>query len=221
MKEVVTMTDVKKNPNLFIAIPTINKQILTFKIIGESPLVVHNWVQKAKRHMNDIEVQRSRRKNSYIPNPMEEFIESLYWIEGKPTEYTEEAFAAAVQNGARFGFPSTVFKSSAVTGGYRSGFTKDKVSVYGMFHINGEMVEIIGTPVMRKDMIRVANGDSIPRYRGMFPQWEAMIELTYNANVVTPEQIVNLFACGGKVCGIGEWRLEKGGDWGRYRAVAI
>ena len=204
-----------------ISIPVINEQRISVRIIGETPLVVHNWSTKAKQQMLDNMMQKPKTKKHDVKNPVEDFIESLYWLTEKPAEYTEEAYAEAIQKGARFGFPSTGFKAAAVSAGYRAGLTKDKVSVFGAFHIKGDMIEIYGTPIMREDMVRVANGAPDIRYRGMFQQWEAEIELTYNANVISAEQLINLVNYGGYACGIGEWRSEKGGDWGRYRVMAV
>ena len=38
----------------------------------------------------------------------------------------------------------------------------------------------------------------------------------HNAAVVSLEQLVNMFNMGGFACGIGEWRIEKGGTFGAY-----
>lgn len=207
----------KQSTGLMISIPTINEQYIAIRLLGQTPLVVHNWSQKAKQQMLDNMMQKAKTKKHDVKNPVEDFIESIYWLEGKPEKYTEEEYAKAIKNGARFGFPATAFKAAAVSAGYRAGLTKDKVSTNGAFHIQGDMVEIFGTPIMREDMVRVANGAPDIRYRGMFPEWEAEIELTYNANVISPEQLVNLVNYGGYACGIGERRPEKGGDWGRYK----
>ena len=213
------MATKKNSEGMVISIPVINEQQITVRIIGETPLVVHNWSIKVKRQMLDAMMQKAKTKKHDVKNPVEDFIESLYWLDKKPTEYTEEAFAEAIQNGARFGFPSTGFKAAAVSAGYRAGLTKNKVSTFGAFHIKGEMIEIYGTPEMREDMVRVANGAPDIRYRGMFKEWEADLVLTYNANVISAEQLVNLVNYGGYACGIGEKRPEKGGDWGRYRVM--
>ena len=208
-----------ESEGMFISIPVINEQQIKVRIIGETPLVVHNWSKKSKEQMLNIMMQKAKSKKHDIKNPVEDFIESLYWLDCKPAEYTETAFAAAIQNGARFGFPSTGFKAAAVSAGFRAGITKNRVSTNGAFHVKGDMVEILGTPVMREDMVRVANGAPDIRYRGMFTEWEAELELNYNANVISAEQLVNLVNYGGYACGIGEWRPEKGGDWGRYRVM--
>ena len=211
----------KKAEATVITIPAINKQSITVKIVGETPLVVHKWTTKAKQQLLDTMMQKAKSKKHDPKDPVEDFIESLYWLEGMPEEYTEEAFAEAIKNGARFGFPATAFKAATVSAGFRAGLMKDKVSTNGMFHIQGDMVEIIGTPIMREDLVRVSNGGPDIRYRGMFTEWKAEIVLTYNANVISAEQLVNLVNYGGYACGIGEWRTEKGGEWGRYHVAEI
>lgn len=192
---------------------------ITLKIKGVSPLLVHNWDDKIKQEMLDKQMGKAKTKKHDIKNPVRDFIESLYWLEGKPAEPTEEAFEEAIKNGARFGFPSVGLKASVVSAGYRAGVMKDKVSTNGAFYIKGEFVEIKGTPHMREDMVRVGMGTADIRFRGEFDEWEALIPIRYNAGVLTAEQIVNLFQLGGFAVGIGEWRPEKGGVHGMYEVV--
>lgn len=137
-------------------------------------------------------------------------------MRGKPEDETEEGFSAAIRSGATFGFPSIALKAASVAAGYRAGITKDKVSTNAAFHIDDELVEIRGVPEMREDMVRVGMGAADLRYRGEFSEWSATFTVKYNASSLSLEQIVNLFNLGGFACGIGEWRVEKGGRNGMY-----
>lgn len=205
----------KKNESA-ITIPAIELKHFELKIVGDSPLIVHAWGEKAKRMMLDKQMKKATAKGHDAKNPVEDYIESLYWLEGKPTEYTEEAFDNALKSGARFGFPATAFKASAAAAGYRSGVTKDKVSVHGAFHIQCELAEIHGVPHMREDMVRIGNGVADIRFRGEFSEWYTVLPITYNAGAFSAEQIINLFNMGGFVCGVGEWRPEKTGNFGMF-----
>ena len=202
-----------------IIIPAINLQYADITVAGDSPLIVHKWSEKAKKEILDKQMKKAKTRGHDAKDPVRDFIESLYWLDGEPEEKTEEGFAQAIQNGARFGFPSVAFKASAVAAGYRSGVTKDKVSMNAAFHIDGEMVEINGIPEMREDMVRVGMGTADIRYRGMFSEWSAAFRVKYNASAISLEQLVNLFNLGGFACGIGEWRAEKGGAFGSYHVV--
>lgn len=202
-----------------IEIPAINIQYATIKVVGDTPLIVHKWSEKAKKEILDKQMKRAKTKGHDAKDPVKDFIDSLYWLDGEPEEKTEEGFGIAVNNGAKFGFPSVAFKASAVSAGYRSGVTKDKVSTNAAFHIDGEFVEIQGIPEMREDMVRVGMGLADIRYRGEFKQWSATFTVKYNASAISLEQLVNLFNLGGFACGIGEWRVEKGGAFGSYHVV--
>lgn len=199
-----------------IVIPAIDIKNFEISIIGDTPLIVHAWGPKAMQMILDKEMKKARAKGHDIKNPVEDFIESLYWLSRKPEKFTEEAFEAALSSGAKFGFPSVAFKAAAVSAGYRSGVMKDKVSTNGAFHIMPDMIEIIGTPHMREDMVRVGMGTADIRFRGEFDTWKAVLPITYNASVYSMEQIINLFNLGGFACGIGEWRPEKGGNNGMF-----
>lgn len=201
-----------------IVIPPIDIRYTTVHIVGDTPLIIHKWSEKAKKEILDKQMKKAKAKAHDAKDPFSDFINSLYWLDGEPDEHTPEAFAESIRNGARFGFPSVAFKECAVTGGYRDGITQNKVSMYAAFHIDGEFVEIHGIPEMREDMVRVGGVSKVSdiRYRGMFKEWSATFPVKYNAAVISEEQIINLFMHGGFACGLGEWRVEKGGSFGMF-----
>lgn len=208
------MASKKKEETVSIAAMDLRTAVI--KLVGDTPLIMHKWSEKAKREMLEKQLKKAKSKAREAKDPVRDFIESLYWLEGEPEEKTEAGFVRAIQSGARFGFPATAFKAAAVAAGYRTGVTKDKVSMNAAFHIDGDMVEIHGTPQIREDMVRVGMGTADIRYRGEFPTWYAVVTVRYNNGAISLEQLVNLFNLGGFSCGIGEWRPEKGGSCGMY-----
>jgi len=192
-----------------VSLIKIDLRTAVIHVVGDSPLIVHKWSEKAKNEMLDKQMKKASNGKT-AKNPFRDYVESLYWMSECPETPTEEDIAKG-----HFGFPSTGFKASAVSAGYRAGITKDKVSTNGAFHIIGELVEIIGTPQSREDMVRIQMTTDI-RYRAEFPKWEAYLNVRYNANVMSLDQIVNLFNLGGFATGVGEWRAEKGGSFGMY-----
>ena len=200
-----------------ISVPKIKIEQFQLTIVGDSPLICHKWSEKAKKAMLDVHMKKAKTAKE-AKNPVEDFINSLYWLTDSPTKYTIEAFEKSLKNGAKFGFPATAFKSAAVSAGYRAKITKDKVSSYGAFHIMGEYVEIEGVPEMREDMVKLNGGAPDIRYRGEFKNWKATFVISFNTSLFSIEQIVNLFNLGGFACGVGEWRIEKGGVYGMFHA---
>jgi len=192
-----------------VSIPAIDIRLFKLKIVGDSPLIMHKWAEKAKQEMLDKQMKKAT-KGKTAKNPWQDYVDSMYWLSEQPATVTHEDITSA-----RFGFPSTGFKASAVSAGYRAGVTKDKVSTNGSFHVMGEMVEIFGTPQIREDMVRIQMTTDI-RYRAEFTNWSAELTVRYNANAMSIDQIVNLFNLGGFAVGVGEWRAEKGGSFGMY-----
>lgn len=194
---------------------------INIRIVGDSPLIVHAWSTKAKQMMLDAQMGKTKTKAKPKKDPFDDFINSMYWLEGKPEESTPEAFAEAVHNGARWGFPVGAIKQAANSAAYRMGWVKNQMELRGAYFLktnDGEMAEIKGcVPQIREDMVRVGMGTADIRYRGEFKDWYMDFELHYNASgSMTLEQIINCINAGGFACGIGEWRPEKDGSFGTY-----
>lgn len=215
---------VKKSTNDVMEIAPIKITNVTIRIVGTTPLIMHAWSEKAKREMLDKQMKVTKTKAREAKNPFGDFIRSMYWLTDMPTEMTPEAFENAINNGARFGFPVTAFKQAAISAAYRMGWTKDKMSLRGAFFIEGDenqMLEIKSdTPIMREDMVKVGMGTADIRYRGEFRNWYADMTISFNENgQYSLEQIINIINAGGYVCGVGEWRPERDGQYGMFQVA--
>lgn len=214
-----------KNTTEIIEIRPIQIRKATIHIVGDTPLIMHAWSEKAKREMLEKQMKVTKTKAKDAKNPVEDFIRSMYWLTPMPTDMTEDGFHAAIDNGARFGFPVTAFKQAAISAAYRMGWAKDKMSMRGAFFIDGDenqMLEIkSNTPIMREDMVKVGMGTADIRYRGEFRNWSADINISFNENgQYSLEQIINIINAGGYVCGVGEWRPERDGQYGMFHVEA-
>lgn len=214
-----------KNTTEIIEIRPIQIRKATIHIVGDTPLIMHAWSEKAKREMLEKQMKVTKTKAKDAKNPVEDFIRSMYWLTPMPTDMTEDGFHAAIDNGARFGFPVTAFKQAAISAAYRMGWAKDKMSMRGAFFIDGDenqMLEIKSdTPIMREDMVKVGMGTADIRYRGEFRNWSADINVSFNENgQYSLEQIINIINAGGYVCGVGEWRPERDGQYGMFHVEA-
>ena len=207
-----------------IEIKAINVKVVKIKIVGDTPLIVHAWSEKAKRMMLEAQMKTTKTKARDIRDPFDDFINSMYWLTEKP-ESTEEAFAKAVKNGAKWGFPVGSIKMAGNSAAYRNGWVKNQMQLRGSYFLRteyGDMAEILNSkPIMREDMVRVGMGSADLRYRAEFRDWSMEMMLEYNADgEMTLEQIINVINAGGYSVGIGEWRPEKDGDFGRYHVEA-
>jgi len=200
-----------------IELPPLNIQIMEVTIIGDSPLIVHAWSEKAKREMLGKQMKQAKGAKE-AKSPESDFAASLY----------------RMADGG-YGFPSVAFKNAAVTAGTSvSGITK--IAARQAFHVLGENADVKGAfdgassrqnlvrieggaPRMREDMVRVGMGTADLRYRGEFIDWHAKLLVRYNANVLSESQILNLLNTAGFAVGVGEWRPEKDGQSGMFHVA--
>lgn len=206
-----------KKENVGIELPKLDIRMMDITIIGDSPLIVHAWSEKAKREMLDKQMKVAKGAKA-AKDPKADFESSLY----------------RMQDGG-YGFPSVGFKNAAVTACTSvAGITK--IAARQAFHILGEDVDVEGAfegtkarnnlvridgslPQMREDTVRVGMGTADLRYRGEFPDWHAHLTVRYNANVLSESQILNILNVAGFAVGVGEWRPERDGMSGMFHVA--
>lgn len=183
-----------------VELPKINLKKMTITCEGISPVIVHRWSEKAKKQMLDKQMKKAKQAKE-AKDPQRDFEQSLYKLNGDCV------------------LPTIWFKLAAVNAcSYVEGITK--VLARGAFYIEGEYVKIEGSaPKMREDMVKIAMGTADIRYRGQFDKWKVALSITYNAGVLSSEQIINLLNIGGFSIGVGEWRPQRNGDFGRFKVV--
>jgi hypothetical protein len=199
-----------------IELPPLAIQLMEVTVVGDSPLIVHAWSEKAKKEMLGKQMKTAKQAKE-AKDPRADFESSLYRL------------------GDGYGFPSIGFKAAAVTACTSvAGITK--VAARQAFHILGEDIDIKGAfegtkarvnlvringgaPSMREDMVRVGMGTADLRYRGEFADWHAKLLVRYNANVLSESQILNIINVAGFAVGVGEWRPEKDGMSGMFHVA--
>lgn len=190
------------NNTTTVVLPPLQIETVNVTLIGDSPLIVHRWSEKAKKQMLDKQMKIPT-AGKEAKDPERDFRESLYVLED-----------------GSYGFPIIGFKAAAVTACTSIG-SMTKVAARQAFHVDGEFAIIEGDePTMREDMVRIGMGTADIRYRGEFKNWFTTIAIKYNANVMSAAQILNLMQTAGFAVGVGEWRPEKDGQFGRFHVAS-
>ena len=73
-----------------VEIKPIEMKTMEIEIIGDTPLIMHAWSEKAKRMMLETQQGKAKGKKKPVRNPVDDFIQSLYWLTEKPV-YKEDA----------------------------------------------------------------------------------------------------------------------------------
>ena len=176
--------------NTEVELVRIKREQVDVTVKGTAPLIVHRFSEKAKAMMLDAQTSRTRMKKE-PKDPEALYRESLYTLPD-----------------GGYGFPAVGFKASIVGAArYFEGITMTALKS-GLF-VRGEgpeqLIRITGAPQMREDSVRVGMGTADLRYRGMFPEWSAVLSVVYIPTMLTLDSVFALVDAGG-LGGVGEWR---------------
>lgn len=224
----------KKNANeeTTIVISTEKMRIarIAIPIVGDSPLIVHAWSEKAKKEILDKQ-QKKASKGKEVRDPVKEFLRGLYILDEHGNLYEKMPADVAelskentidevdeVLSGYQFGFPTKAFKACMLDTAYQQGLIAKKTTARGAIRILGEYAIIKGHPTMREDMVMIGGISKVAdlRYRPEFREWSTTLVIEYLENSVSAEQIVSWLEYGGFCCGVGEWRTSKDGGYGSF-----
>ena len=189
-----------------IEIHPVKQKVLALQIKSRSGLICHAYSEKTRKMMQDKHAGKKQAAKREKRVPEQEYEACFYKLED-----------------GTYGFPCTAFKQSAI----RAAKMIDGLNMTDarqMFFIlpdgrdvnrQRECVRIHGDPVMRTDEVKVQQSMDL-RYRPEFPEWTATLNIEYDEDNITGDAIASLLHRAGMTVGIGEWRPEKNGDFGRF-----
>lgn len=188
----------KKMDDNVVSIKQLRLRTVELPLWGSSPLIMHAWSHKAKEQMLNKQMKVAT-TGKQAKDPQRDFEESIYLGADKMPA-----------------FPSVAFKAAAVDAAVAMEFKK--TNLRQAFHIEGDMVPILGSePEPREDMVRVGMGTADIRFRAQFSTWGTILTITFNESLLSIDQLVNLFNAAGFGIGVGEWRPQRDGQFGRFR----
>ena len=189
-------------PNV-VTLEEMQQSVLTTRIQGISPFIQHKWSKKAEQEMRDKHAG-VRVKNRAIRDPEQEFREAAYVCED-----------------GRFGFPSGGIKACLIGAAHKDIGLEKTLLRKSLFIIPDDPINNLSAletddPFMREDHVRIGSGSADLRYRPEFRNWGMVLSFEFDAQALTQNTILNLIQRAGFGVGLGEWRPEKGGEYGRF-----
>lgn len=196
-----------KNGSVELQISPLKRGRLTLRLIGETPLYFNAMSAKARR---DLLLGGARKtaaqKKDIKHDPIAEFQSSVYREESGPT---------------LLGFPAPAVKAAMATAALETeGVTK--TSVQRLIFLPHYRLQIFGRPLLKMDVVRSADIGKTPdvRTRAFLPRWATQVEIAYVTPTLSAHSIASLLVNAGIVCGIGDFRQEKGrGSFGTFRVL--
>lgn len=175
---------------------------MSFYIRGTSPLIQHAWSEKGLAMMR-MTAQERKKQPKTARDPEKEAREAMYQTaDGQP------------------GIPLLAFKASLIGAAHKD-LGLEKTLVKKAFFVPSNDPNNItpieaDEPVVREDIVRVGANQTDLRYRPQFNNWRANIVAEIDSELLSAQDVANLVNRAGFSVGIGEWRPEKGGEFGRF-----
>jgi hypothetical protein len=186
-----------------INLKPIARRKMTFAIRGTSPLIMHQWSEKAKREMREKQQEGKKTKAREKRVPADE---------AKAATYTTDD--------GQIGIPGMAFKSALVTAAHKDIGIEKTLVRKALFLVTDDPNKVLpihcSEPTVREDMVRVGMGSADLRYRPEFVEWSCPITLEVDSELLQRDDILALVDRAGFGVGICEWRPEKGGEYGRF-----
>ena len=187
---------------LSVMIPEIRNQELEVDIVGRTPLLIKRFDEKTQQGIEEAQQGVAKRKKD-------------------PRNPTEECERARIKDERGKDCVRSIWfkKGMSAMAGY---FGIPRGNVEQGVYVLGDLIEIKfdgKKPVMNTSRVRVGQGSMAKTslaYRPEFRNWSCKLRIGFDASVMTPHQVISLLAHAGSKNGIGEWRPQKGGDFGRF-----
>lgn len=190
-----------------VTIRPLNKMTSIVKIIGTSPLIVHRFSAKAIRMMEEKQQKATKTKKHDLRIPEEDFNGARHLNENGQDCFPSDGIkAAVVRAGQLCGIPMTQGRQ-----------------LFTITSIDGENLAPIVSPppIMRTDTVRIGMGVTDLRYRPEYRDWAIFLRVSFDADNITLEQVVNLINRAGSFVGIGEWRPLGKSSSGTYGCFEV
>ena len=199
-----------------IDIDPVQRTEIRIFVLGLEPLIFNAVSQKAQREL----LYPTGRKNaaarasSLKHVPIEEYRASVYRFkhDRAPT---------------RLCLPATCFKKALRQAALRvPGVAKTEISqliwTRGDGDLSADWIPVYGVPQLLMSVVRNSDQNHTPdiRTRAILPRWCCSFRLIYVSPLLTGRTVVNLTNTSGLICGVGDFRQEKGaGSYGQFEIV--
>jgi len=188
---------------------------LHFCILGQSPLIYNAVSEKAKHELLYPGGRKSavERAGNLKHQPLDEYRNSTYQFadDEQPSKPVTRLFV-----------PGAMFKAAMATAALDIEGIK-KTELERLLWVEPRKIPVFGVPQLLMSITRSSDINRTPdvRTRAILPEWACFVTVNFVRPKLNETCVGNVLASAGMICGIGDWRQQKGsGDYGRFEIVA-
>jgi hypothetical protein len=198
-----------KKETAAIEIQEISMGRLRCNIVGTTPMIMHRFSKKAQGELllPKGPINRAEKAAHLKHDPINEFRETIYLNRDNSTP-------------TRVHLPSNAF-SKALANAALDIPGASKSQMLRLTSVVSTQINLFGIPKLHMGMVRSSDMARTPdvRTRAIFPEWACSIEIEFVSSLIKEKQVINLLAAAGIIVGIGDWRPQKGGAFGKFRVA--
>lgn len=207
----------KKNENV-IELKPLGIKNMEVTIVGDGDLVLNKMNDVTARDL--IDKRKDKAKTLEKPNEWEMIITSIHWMDGKPTDYSEEGLKNALKDNAP-AISAFGIKKSLGDAVVRNEIDKYKTKFEANVNIvsKGGLVPVrFAEHYVDEKLMSPKKGAPVLVRLNRFSGWSATFNVSYMENVYSAEQIINIINLAGFGLGIGSGRTS---GYGRYHVSQV
>ena len=187
-----------------LQIDSLKQGRVTLRRIGQTPFYFNAMSVKAKRSLLlGGGKKTASEKKELKHDPEQEFRDSIY------RQSTGDTLLCFPAPGVKGAMATAALETAGVT----------KTAVNRLIFLPQQRINIWGKPFLKMDVVRSADMNRTPdiRTRAFLPRWCAEVDIAFVHPTLSVHSIVSLLSNAGVICGIGDFRQEKGkGSYGTF-----
>lgn len=210
------MAAVKKQ---VLALPNIDIRTVEIVLKGNNELMLGKMTDRQRTSL--IKSQTGVEDKTKVKEPInmyENIMSSIYWMNGKETNYTEEGWHKAMQTN-RIGYSAEGIKKGMLEAVVRI-FGKSKSTVENaniMILSENNLCPVTFESYDYDESIITSFNGTFVTYRPILRDWRCTVKLQFIENNITIQDIANIFTAMGFAGGLGARRVGlKGGSYGSF-----
>jgi len=199
---------------------------IKFKLVGETPLLMHNnrLANPLDKYSQEISGKSGKRKKT-IEDIWElariEWEGGLYLYDGEiklPNRVINKCFergATKQKNGMLWKTGCYIVEDYCPLS-----YKGTKISVDEVDEVPNSALDKYFKKNMLQEMVKVGAA-SILRTRPLFEDWSCEVSVQFDESVMNKSSLILAASDAGRLVGLCDWRMEKGGQFGRFHVEII
>lgn len=190
-------------------------------IAGDTDLILNKMNDVTTKQLTD--ARKDKAKDLTKPNEWEEIITAMHWLNGKPSEFSEDELKRNLDPDVN----APCITAFGLKKSFGEALTRNKISTYSTefratVNVLGEKDNLIPITFteyhLDEKLMSPKKGAPVLVKLNRFSGWTATFRISFLENVYSLEQIVNVIALAGFGLGVGSGRNS---DYGRYHIIDV